>query len=389
MVVKNPNKLPTIDYRKVKPLQGDLKDLSKSNYQKLKNVLEKRGFTTPLFLWKSGDDYYLMDGHQRQRVMQKEDMQPYEVPYVLIEAKDITEAKEQLLEITSQYGTITQEGFDEFTADLPQADLVDVNFDALPLLGEEEVEVEEDELPEVSSEPPKSKLGEIYQLGRHRVMCGDATKAEYVERLLEKEPDLIFTDPPYGIDYQDTKGKHEKIKNDSTPPGTLIREALTPAKAVYVCCNWRSLSWIITAMNEAGHEPKACIVWDKGSRIQNLDKFAKQHEFIVYSGPYGGEKTVDVDVWGISREVREDHPTAKPVSLYARAINHSSSKDEMVYDPFGGSGGSVVACEQLERDARVMELEPKYVDVIRKRYAKAIDKEDDWINATPVIETAR
>lgn len=141
--IHNPNNLPTIDYRDVEPLQGNLKELDDENYQKLKNVLIKRGFTIPLFLWKDNDFFYLLDGHQRQFVMTDQNMNDdgnYEVPYVLIEAKDIKEAKEQLLEITSQYGKITYEGFDEFisVAEIPEAEVVEaIHFDALPLLTRE------------------------------------------------------------------------------------------------------------------------------------------------------------------------------------------------------------------------------------------------------------
>ena len=162
ITISNPSNLPLIDYRVVKPLQGDLKDLSKENYNKLKNVLIKRGFRVPLFLWKdpnyrqevetNGEPlnsldikpvYYLMDGHQRQRVMIKENMSPYEVPYILIDAKDEKEARAQLLEISSQYGTITQEGFDTFTAELPEADLADLHFDRL--FDWQPIETEDDE----------------------------------------------------------------------------------------------------------------------------------------------------------------------------------------------------------------------------------------------------
>jgi hypothetical protein len=140
MIVHNPNKLPTIDYRKAEALQGNLKDLNDLNYEKLKKVLENRGFTTPLFIWFMEETPYLIDGHQRQRVMVKEDMNDdgsYEVPYLEIEASSIADAKAQLLEISSQYGTITQEGFDEFIAidEMPEAEIVEVvSFDRLPQL---------------------------------------------------------------------------------------------------------------------------------------------------------------------------------------------------------------------------------------------------------------
>ena len=128
--IKNPNKLPMIKLNKVRPLQGGLKDLSEANYKKLKGVLEKRGFEIPLFIWFHDETPYLMDGHQRHRVMMTE--QPAAaVPYLEIKAKDEQEAKSKLLEITSQYGTITAEGYMEFTADLPEVELIEsVNFDA-------------------------------------------------------------------------------------------------------------------------------------------------------------------------------------------------------------------------------------------------------------------
>lgn len=141
--IHNPNNLPLIDYRDLNPLQGELKELDEKNYEKLKNVLINRGFTAPLFLWKNGEEFFLMDGHQRQLVMHDNDANDngsYEVPYVLIEAKDMADAKQQLLEITSQYGRITYEGFDKFVAEaeLPEAEVIEaVHFDALPLLTRE------------------------------------------------------------------------------------------------------------------------------------------------------------------------------------------------------------------------------------------------------------
>jgi hypothetical protein len=134
MKIHNPNNLPVIDYRSVKPLQGKLKELTPPNRNKLLRVLSKRGFTTPLFLWKSGDDFFLMDGHQRQRVMIQHDLNDegnYNVPYILIEAASEADAKAQLLEITSQYGTVTEGGLASFLDGLDNTLLGDINFDAL------------------------------------------------------------------------------------------------------------------------------------------------------------------------------------------------------------------------------------------------------------------
>lgn len=132
-----------INYRDVNPLQGNLKDLDEKNYEKLKIILESRGFTTPLFLWQDKQEFYLLDGHQRQIVMNQEDMNDngsYEVPYILIDAKDMADAKAMLLEITSQFGRITYEGYDQFVeeAQLPEAEMLEkINYDALPLLTRE------------------------------------------------------------------------------------------------------------------------------------------------------------------------------------------------------------------------------------------------------------
>lgn len=148
--VSNPNLLKTIDYRLLKPLQGNLKGLNETNYNKLKNVLLKRGFTTPFFVWADTSkpsehfkdlqeiNYYLLDGHQRQRVMLQEDMNhegSYQMPYIEIKAKSRRDAKAQLLEISSQYGKVIQEGFDEFTDELENEDFEDVAFDALSYVG--------------------------------------------------------------------------------------------------------------------------------------------------------------------------------------------------------------------------------------------------------------
>lgn len=162
MKIHNPSSLPTIDYRLVKPLQGNLKDLHTEQHDQLLHVLEQRGFTTPLFVWPhpTTGDLYLLDGHQRQRVMTINELSDdgnYEVPYVIVEAPDERTAKEMLLEITSQYGKITQEGLDELlsTAELELDDL-DIHFDALswPDIGEDTLEpVEPSEKDKTPNEP--------------------------------------------------------------------------------------------------------------------------------------------------------------------------------------------------------------------------------------------
>lgn len=170
MIVHNPNNLSTIPIADLLPSQGDLKDLTEKNYNKLKNVILNRGFSVPVYIWENEEGIkYLLDGHQRQRVLTTEGWNE-PIPYLTIPAKDLQEAMARLLEITSQYATITQEGIDEFISkyDLNEAEVYEAtSYDALRFgEPEPEIEVVEDEAPEISQDPPVSKLGEIYQLGK-------------------------------------------------------------------------------------------------------------------------------------------------------------------------------------------------------------------------------
>jgi DNA modification methylase len=239
-----------------------------------------------------------------------------------------------------------------------------------------ELQTDEDEVPAVPVEAV-AKLGDLYILGDHRLLCGDSTVLADVERLMGgQKADMVFTDPPYGIGYQDTKGKHAKIANDAELGAIpdLIRLVLLNTCPLFICCNWKSWSTYERAMIEAEKPPKSCIVWDKKVRIQNLDKFYKQHEFIAYYGPFGGQKTVAGDAWRVDREVSSDHPTAKPVALIEQALEYASMPKQIIQDLFGGSGSTLIACEKTRRRCFMMELSPAYVDVIRIRWELATGK---------------
>lgn len=229
--------------------------------------------------------------------------------------------------------------------------------------------------PDDVPEPPPAKTvpGDVWLLGEHRVMCGDSTTPTDVERLLAGgKADMVWTDPPYGIGYAAMRGG-DAIANDASPSEALgvVTQALAnvaEVEAFFVCCDWRSLATMVGAMEAATIKPKACIVWDKRVRVQNLDRFAKQHEMILYAGPYGGQATVDVDVWECARDFDPDHPTPKPVELVSRAIKAATANGDVVLDLFGGSGSALIAAHSTGRKARLMELDPRYVDVICRRY---------------------
>lgn len=234
-----------------------------------------------------------------------------------------------------------------------------------------------------ATEPPAkpvTKPGDAWTLGDHRLICGDATQEDTVRAAIDgAKVSAIFTDPPYGIAYQDVKKKHRKIANDDADPVGLVQDALDrvglkDGAPVYVCCDWRSLGSMRAALKGAGHKEKAVIVWDKRRPAQQLDRYYKQHEFILYAGPYGGQKTKRGDVWTVPRQPSTVHPTQKPIELCGFAIKDATKKGEAIYDPFAGSGSTLIAAEQLGRRCIAIELDPGYCDVIVKRYEDATGK---------------
>ena len=215
----------------------------------------------------------------------------------------------------------------------------------------------------------KVKDGDIWQIGEHRLMCGD--NIEY-EKIVKGKVDMVFTDPPYNINYQGVSDKKDKIRNDKMPDRDFV-EFLCNSLSInngcdtfYVCCSWQYSHLFREAMDLIGSPVKSFIVWDKVNPAQNLDKYYKQHEIILYSGDFGGQKTIRGDVWEVKRQRNTHHPTMKPVELISMAIKDNPDKTN-IYDPFLGSGSTMVAAEQLGRKCYGMEIEPKYCAVILER----------------------
>jgi DNA modification methylase len=192
---------------------------------------------------------------------------------------------------------------------------------------------------------------------------------------------MIFTDPPYNIDYSGVNDKR-KIKNDRMNEDNFkdfLRQSLYGCETMYVCCSWQFAHLFREAMTDIGRKPKAMIVWDKVNPAQHLDKYYKQHELIWYYGDYGGHKTLRGDVWTLKRQKNTVHPTMKPVELIEMAINDQIDK-RYVLDCFGGSGSTMIACEKTGRVAYLMELDPKYCDVIVKRWEEFTGKKAELVS---------
>lgn len=336
--------------------------------------IKEFGFTNPVLV---DPDNGIIAGHGRVLAARK--LNRTEVPCIVLEG--LTDAQRKAYIIADNQLPLNA-GWDMEMLSVEIEGLADADFD-LSLLGfdddflaeitaDEGTEglTDEDEVPEVPEEP-KTVLGDVWLLGNHRLMCGDSTSIDAVEKLMDgQKADMVFTDPPYNIDYQGVKDKREKIKNDKMSDEDFtdfLTQSLMGCETMYVCCSWQYAHLFKLAMTNLARAPKAMIVWNKVIPAQHLDKYFKQHEIIFYYGDFGGQKTLRGDVWEMKRQRNTMHPTMKPVELIDMAMIDQPDKVN-VYDSFGGSGSTLISCEKNHRNCSMMELDPKYCDVIITRW---------------------
>jgi DNA modification methylase len=360
-------------------------------YEKLRRSIEEFGFVEPL-VWnqRTGN---LVGGHQRYKILLEQGFTEVECSVV-----DLDEAKEKALNVALNkisgdwdYQKLAEllegikltglgvelTGFDTAEIDKLMSDFL---YDMEP---EEDHFNLEEELEKI--EDPITQKGDIWLLGRHRLLCGDATFAEDVDRLMDGHlASMIFTDPPYNVDYVGKTKDALKIKNDKMGNQqfySFLLDAFTnmhavtePGGGIYIChadsegINFR------TAMVDAGWNLKQCIVWVKNTIVMGRQDYHWQHEPILYGWKPGrahqwmGDRKQST-VWQFDKPSRNaDHPTMKPVGIPARAIKNSSKPGGIVADFFLGSGSTLIAAEQTGRICYGMELDPVYCDVIVKRW---------------------
>jgi DNA modification methylase len=285
--------------------------------------------------------------------------------------------------LSAELASLKEEAFDLELLGFDDADL-----DRLLATPLEEVQ-SADEAPEPPTEPI-SRLGDIWICGQHRVLCGDATVLSDVEKLLAGElADMAFTDPPYNVNYANSakdklRGKDRPILNDALGDdfGTFLYDAcvnlLTVTKgAVYVCMSSSELDALQKAFRAAGGKWSTFVIWAKNTFTLGRADYQRQYEPILYGWKDGADHywcgaRDQGDVWFFDKPAKNDlHPTMKPIALVERAIRNSSKSRDIVLDLFGGSGTTMIAAERTERRARLVELDPKYVDVIVQRWQEA------------------
>ena len=370
--MENKLKVEYVDIDTIKPYKNNAKLHPKEQIEQIKKSIENFGMNDPIGIWNNE----IVEGHGR--ILACKELGYKQIPVIKLDHLTDEERKSYII----AHNKLTMNS--DFDIDILRTELEnlkELDFD-LELTGfdvdelddilgknEQETEIVEDEVPEVPEEP-KAKLGDIYQLGNHFLMCGDSTKEEDVAKLMNGvKADMVFTDPPYNIAYSGIKDKRT-IENDKMNDEDFVNfleKSIMKCDTAYVCCSWQYEHLFKKAMTNIGMAPKAMIIWNKVNPAQHLDKYFKQHEIIFYYGKFGGEKTIRGDIWECKRQKNTVHPTMKPIELIAMALGDNKDK-EIVYDGFGGSGSTLIACEQLNRKCFMMELDEHYVSVIIERY---------------------
>jgi len=369
----------TIDYRKTGeliPYINNSRTHSDQQVQQVAASIKEFGFTNPILI---DEDSGIIAGHGRLQAAQMMGMD--EVPTITLEG--LTEAQRKAYVIAdNQLALNAGWDLDALKVELERLGELDFDIDLLGfdddmlagLMEEEPAEglTDEDEVPELEDDPVTVE-GDVWILGNHRLMCGDSTSIDAVDKLMDgNKADCLFTDPPYGYSYESNhQNKHSVLKNDDVMLdfSATAHSALFENAAVYVCGSFQTISKWIDYVSESFNY-KNLIVWKKNNWSMGDLKgaFAGQHELLIFA--HKGKIELlgkrDPDIWTFDRVPPEVHPTQKPVELVEYAL--SKVKSGKTLDLFGGSGSTLMACEKTNRKSYLMELDPKYCDVIIKRW---------------------
>ena len=384
--------------------------------EQMAGAIQEFGFRIPIIAKSTGE---VVDGHLRLKAALYLGLET--VPVVL--ADDLTPMQIKAFRILANRSA-TWADWDE---DLLRLELEELKLDDFDLsltgfdddelleimAGEEttaEGNTDEDAAPEVPV-TPVSKSGDVWIMGQHRLLCGDSTDAASYDTLLGTERvAMIFQDPPYNVDYANTakdklRGTNRPILNDNLGDGfqDFLLAAFKPALArcngaVYVAMSSSELDTLQAAFRAAGGKWSTFIIWAKNTFTLGRSDYQRQYEPILYGWPEGATRhwcgdRDQGDVWHFNKpRVNDLHPTMKPVELVERAIRNSSRPGDVVLDPFGGSGTTLIAAQKSGRQARLIELDPKYVDVIVRRWqeyagAQAV-RESDGVRFDDLVSAA-
>lgn len=373
------------------PYKNNAKKHDRTQINNVAESIKQFGMVQPLVLDKNNE---IVIGHCRYEALKK--LGEKEAPCVM--ADDLTE--EQIKKLRNLDNKLNES---EWDYDLLKFDIEDLDFSGfevdweIPDLDFEEKETEDDDFDIEIPVEPKSKLGDIYQLGNHRLMCGDSTDISTIERLMNGEKvDLYLTDPPYNVNYEGGTKDKLKIQNDNMEDGAF-REFLYNAfkvadnvmrdGAVFYIWHADSEGYNFRgACRDVGWQVRQCLIWNKSSLVIGRQDYHWKHEPCLYGWKDGAAHKWESDrkqttVLDFDKPLRNgEHPTMKPVKLFDYQIRNNTKKGDVVLDTFGGSGTTLIACEQIERKCYMVELDPKYVDVIIERWEQYTGKKAVLLN---------
>jgi DNA modification methylase len=348
------------------------------------------GFVNPILV---GDDNVIIAGHGRLMAAQKLGLET--VPVIVLghlsemQRRALVLADNRIAESAGwneELLGLELNALQEFGFDLDVIGFSDDELDDLLQLDHTDNESDADAVPDVE-EAVVSQSGDLWQLGNHRLLCGDSTSEDDVKTLMEEGlADMAFTDPPYNVDYGNNakdklRGKDRRILNDNLGDDfyTFLKDALTNLLSVtkgacYIAMSSSELDTLQQAFRDAGGKWSTFIIWAKNTFTLGRADYQRQYEPILYGWKDGNDHfwcgaRDQGDVWFVNKPNKNDlHPTMKPIELVEKAIRNSSKSRDVVLDLFGGSGSTLIACEKSGRSARLIELDPKYVDVIIRRW---------------------
>lgn len=387
-----------IDIEQLIPYANNARHNEKA-IDKVANSIQEFGFKNPIIVDKN---YEIIAGHTRLLAAKKLGMA--EVP--TIKADDLTPEKVKAFRIadnkTAEY---SEWNFELLAQELEELklenyDLSLTGFDfseaeqLLDSLKEETEEVEEDDFEIEVPENPITQKGDVWLLGKHRLMCGDSTNQSDVIVLMDgRKANLIVTDPPYNVDYTGKTKDALKIENDKMDNDSFYEFLLEAHKRMYEVADDGASLYVFHADSEglnfrkafieAGFKLSQCCIWAKQAMVMGRQNYHWMHEPVLYgwkptAAHYWNSDRKQTTLWQFDRPFRNEyHPTMKPIPLICYPIKNSSKIGDLVFDPFGGSGSTLIACQETDRICYTMELDEKYADVIVKRYIGQVDNDSE------------
>lgn len=370
-----------LDIAHLTPYEKNARKHKNLDVDNIAKSIEKYGFNDPIGIW--SEKNIIVEGHGRLLAAKKLKMKT--VPVVRLDHMTDDQRREYAIAHNAT-AELSEWDLDILPDELADLDLSEFDFEFGIEDEEEEIEIVEDEAPEVDLQnDPITKIGDIWQMGRHRLMCGDSTSIDDVEKLMSGQlADMLLTDPPYNVAYEGKTKDHLTIQNDSMDNDSFrqfLRDAFSAADVVLkpgaVFYIWHADSEGYNfrgACFDIGWKVRQCLIWNKNSMVMGRQDYHWKHEPCLYGWKDGAghlwasdRKQTTVIDWQRPTKA-EIHPTMKPVGLFDYQIKNNTKGGDIVLDLFNGSGTTIMACEQNGRNARCMELDPRYVDACVKRW---------------------